>query len=54
LCPVMEGSAGRKARSDQMRIDSLAKGGARSFADQAVKRGLAKRPTASAEPEPAC
>jgi hypothetical protein len=23
LCPVMEGSAGRKARSDQMRIDSF-------------------------------
>jgi Na+/proline symporter len=53
LCPVMDCSAGRKARSDQMRIDSLAEGLTRPSANQAIERVLAKRSTVSAEPEPA-
>jgi hypothetical protein len=46
--PVMHRGAGYETRTEQMRIDPLAEGGARPSADEAVEPVLAKRPTALA------
>src|SRR5262249_1875614 len=51
---MMDGSAGCKAGSDQMRSDPLAEGGTGPSADRAIKRILAKRAAVSAEPKPVC
>ena len=54
LRPVMDGSAGRQARAEQMWTDALAEGVKRAFTDQEVERIGGEGATSLVEPESVC